>query len=476
MKKIVLFLLMVLNIATFINIINYGAVESIFYDYEVVDNYHYELKNGGFIYDSDYFVSSRIVLKSNTLSFNNLNFNHLALFDSWNNYLGYYNVLNTNTYEFSSFKGYITGDDLVLDSSVKKVAIIGVKSGGAYSPLNNPILELNNYSLYEVFNDFNLLSNYNTKDKFFDNILDFYYTDNMEYTIYDSTYDYIKFKALKNYTCESTKGYVALELEGDLAHGDLLYIYLNAYSDAYSSSARRRVWMYINNAFLTRSMTTISVTDNNTLFDYIYSNEDDLPYEFIGTSPSITPLSDTENYFVFDMLGDYSYYSGFHIFLEDSSYNITLPYIINMTELGNELISENDIYSYYQDYLDGALSAYDIYYDIDDLGVLSVYYEREEMVSDTSDDAEGYLDSILNDMGYNNAEGKILLAVVILVITVIALALMKAHFSIILFIVIAIFVVFSFIGWLPLWINIILALLALGFLIYKFKGGVGADD
>lgn len=101
-----------------------------------------------------------------------------------------------------------------------------------------------------------------------------------------------------------------------------------------------------------------------------------------------------------------------------------------------------------------------------------------EPIGDTFLDtnAEGFLDNLLTNVGFNNGLGRTTLALVILLFTGIALVSIKASTTIIISVEILTFVGLTFLGWLPAWINIMIALGLILLVFLKFNNGGSTNE
>lgn len=452
MKKLLIFI-NILSIFIMVGVVNsYAATENIYYNYEIIDNHKYNLDTGVFELDNDYYITSKIVLKDRVLNLEGINYHHILIFNKWNKFLGYYNSVNT-FYNTSNYITTITDNYIEFDDNVYSVVFMNSKTYQG-SSVDEPIADLNNYSLREVFEDYNLLFPIESL------VLD---GSAAEWQIVNGNYRLVKTGSAAN----EFNPEIDFKNSILINNYNIYYRFKIAYGFPYASTVYRfRVIHFTGNV------------SHNTIDSTV----------FIATDALQANIFEEVN-----EIDNYSYYSnynwGIEIRLQRGQYSGSLPtgtfvefdssygfMALDLNAMGLENVLLETIDSYAAVYVSGGLSQYDPLLTIGDFDSVNPYYEREELINDNPENAEGFLDKILSDMGYNNPEGKSLLAAAVIVIIVGGLAIMKAHFSILLFTAIALFVTFSFIGWLPLWINIILALLAIFFIIMKFKGSGGGDS
>ena len=105
-----------------------------------------------------------------------------------------------------------------------------------------------------------------------------------------------------------------------------------------------------------------------------------------------------------------------------------------------------------------------------------VYYEREAITPPEETNLAERVNAWLDDNNLNNNLFKTLVAVVVIVAVVIGLALLKAPGVAIIFSVVLVFALGVMFGWIPMWIVIPIALLCLGLIFLKLKGGGGGID
>ncbi len=105
-----------------------------------------------------------------------------------------------------------------------------------------------------------------------------------------------------------------------------------------------------------------------------------------------------------------------------------------------------------------------------------VYYEREAITPPEDINLVDRVNAWLDNNNLNNNFFKTLVAIVVIVAVVIGLALLKASGVAIIFSVVLIFALGVMFGWIPMWLVIPIALLCLGMIFLKLKGGGGGID
>jgi hypothetical protein len=151
MRKILIVFLMTLTIGLSLGLHIFGATESINYDFIISDGFKFDLDTGDYVADSRYATTNRIAKLDDELILSTDTYHHIVMFGTLNTYLGYYNSPYT-TYQNDKYLG--DEDTLItFPENVKSFAIV------IYKSLNNvPIEALNDLTLNQVFNDYNVIT------------------------------------------------------------------------------------------------------------------------------------------------------------------------------------------------------------------------------------------------------------------------------------------------------------------------------
>jgi len=155
--------------------------------------------------------------------------------------------------------------------------------------------------------------------------------------------------------------------------------------------------------------------------------------------------------------------------------------IIDITALGIDHFTQAQLDNYYNDYINNQMLEQNLYLlalQTTSFNIIQPYYDYTEPAPDDflDVDSETFLDNLLTDIGFNNDLGRIGLSLVVLFFTALTLIKLNMPNSVIISVEILTFVGLSFLGWLPAWINIVIALGIIILLYLRFSGNGGGSN
>jgi hypothetical protein len=156
-------------------------------------------------------------------------------------------------------------------------------------------------------------------------------------------------------------------------------------------------------------------------------------------------------------------------------------YAINLTQLNLAHLSEQDMNGYYDDYINNQTLEQNLYLSALETGSFSLIQPYYDYTAPPPDDfldvsPDDFLGNILTDIGFNNDLGKSVLAIVILFFTAFTLFRYNMPNSVIIGVTVLTYVGLTFLGWLPAWINIVIAMIFILLMYLRFKGSGGSGN
>jgi len=231
----------------------------------------------------------------------------------------------------------------------------------------------------------------------------------------------------------------------------------------------------INNLYYVRAEITYSnnglypslpsiVTGNETLVNYIGTATAN---ELIILSGINTPTQSTFRINVYGDIGQISY--------------IDNVYSINLTVLEIDNLNTSQMDGYYDDYTNNQTLEQNLYLSALETGSFSLIQPYYDYTAPAPDDflnvsPDDFLGNILTDIGFDNDLGKSVLAIVILFFTAFTLFKYNMPNSVIIGVTVLTYVGLTFLGWLPAWINIVIAMIFILLMYLRFKGSGGSGN
>lgn len=156
-------------------------------------------------------------------------------------------------------------------------------------------------------------------------------------------------------------------------------------------------------------------------------------------------------------------------------------YLYDLTFLGIDSQSKSQMDVYYQEWIDNKQIQENLYLlalQSTSFNLIYPSYDYTEPAPDTflDVDSETFLGNILTNIGFDNDLGRIGLSLVILFVMALSLIRLNMPNSVIIGVEVLTFVGLSFLGWLPAWINIVIALGIIILLYLRFSGNGGGSN
>jgi len=150
--------------------------------------------------------------------------------------------------------------------------------------------------------------------------------------------------------------------------------------------------------------------------------------------------------------------------------------LVNLTALGIDNLTKDEMDAYYNDYIDNQTLEQNLYLQAltpTSFDLIDPNYDYTAPPPDDflDVDSDTFLDNLLTNIGFNNDLGKVTLSILILFLTTLTLIKFNLGTSVILGVDILVYVGLTFLGWLPAWINILIALIIMVLFYLRFKGG-----
>lgn len=412
MKKLIVLILLI-GLSLTLSFTSY-ALETINYNFIFYEDRVWDINDGSFNNDTNYWATNRVKIFENEITLNNLLFNHILFWDRNGVYLGYYNTTDGG-YETTTYLGD-TDETVVIPSNALYFALTAYE----LAPLDTTITELNNHSLREVFEDGNLMispfsSNGNTGTISTNDGITTHTVTNIQ------SYAGISKTGLLNSGMNGHSLYIRYEIKPFRNHTTVLYISNNTYSSGVSAISGQYN--------LIRLKHTINYNNNSFVF---YDNG------ALTTSMSIGSVTSYRNI-----------------------------YVINLTSLGisSLTVSQMDYwYGVYQtilneDWADGLTNL--LFYSME------ATYDRDITIAERQNFLD-FLDEKLDGLGMGMFP-HIAISIGVMIGVGVVLLIFHIPSIVVMIFEILLFILFTLIGWFSIWIVL---LLAIGILISLFiKGG-----
>lgn len=437
MKKLYILVLMLI-ITPFVIAFSVQAQEVRYYPMEITQGYRYNLTTGLYEEDIAFAVTSKILMKSTTLRVSSDTFTYLYLYTESNTYMGFYSSQYTvsTVEDLPTWLGVIGTGAILLPAGASKVAF-AVQTSSFNKYIDTDLAALNNHSLRHVF-DTNDLFNYSIIQ-----IEDMIGSQTPTYNIIDY----------------GSSKLVQITTSGTYEWG--IHIATDMGLDTHSYYMRLQytipITPYVNNK--------VYLTDRNTNHVLI---------EDVGNVGASTIVASTINP-SFNAL-DYwirvqiSVTSNLNIYLLNRQSSL-----INLSQLGIASLSTSQLTDYFDNYLVG------LEYDNDDIlslisfELVSPYYYVEDIAEEDDLSPESLIDKLLTRVNLNYAMAKTIIAVVVILIVVFILALSKIPSIIVISIAFLLYVMFTFMGWVEPWLNILFGIVVIVLIYFKLRSG-GSND
>lgn len=437
MKKLIVLIIIILMIPLTFTF-NVKADVSTYYTMNLVEGYKYNLTTGIYEMDQGFTLMSKVQLRSTILHISSDTFTYLYVFDEGNNYLGFYGTQYTVEVAESliTYLGNISTGVIYLPAQASKMAI-AVQTSAYNKLIDDPVTSLNNHSLRDVFENHDMLDNvvFDAEDLVGVEVADIYSFTTDEYTYFE----------IVN---EGTFVWgVNLRTDMDINTHDY-YINLNwkinnflyAYNDWYFYDLGVNKSLITSTGFVgnvtTNYSTISSIPFGATTFylQLILEVYEPLSIDFYRTNSVIVDL---------DLLG---------ITLDESQMDTLLNTFIN----GKSYDPEDVLSS----------ASFDL---------VAPYYWGADIPEDEDFSPERLIDRLLTKINLNTDFAKTIIAIGFMIITMVILALFKVPLLNIVAIGFIEYVMFTFMGWVEGWINIVLGIIIIVLGYIKFKGGSSHD-
>lgn len=438
MKKVYAFILMLMMLGSIVSLTVKADVET-FYMFDIITGHKYNLETGLYEADQGFAVSSKFQLRSTNLRLSSDTFTYLYVYNSNNDYLGFYGTqYSVDAVEMlPTFIDTIGTGVVYLPAAASKVAI-AVQVANYNKKVDDTLSTLNNRSLRDVFEDHNLITGVYSVEDLDDVIAADWFSIDYE--------NYINVQVLDD-------GYYTWGINLSTT----IDIWTRDYYFMLSYQIINPIYYY-NDIYITDLSTNTSLLTTIGDVGNVYTN-----YDTITTMP-------------FDVS---DYYIRFRIAVEAPlSLNI-LRYgtvAIDLDFLGLTALDEEDITDYLNLFLDGRL------YDPEDVlstasfDLIQPYYLGEDIPEDENLSPEALLDRLLDKVNMNNDTAKTIISVVVIIIAVVLMALRKLPSIVIVGLGMLLYVFFTYLGWVVSWINIVFGLVIVILLIMRFRGGKSNND
>lgn len=437
MKKVYTLLLMIIVVTMSMSLIVRADVAT-YYSMNINEGYKYNLTSGILEQDQGFATTSKILLKSTTLRISSDTFTYLYVYSKTNEYLGFYttqySVLEAQS--LPNHLGEIGTGPVLLEAGSNSIAI-AIQISAFNKEIDTIMPTLNNRSLRYVFETNDMLDEtFIIEDPNGINLPD-YFTVDMQ--------SYIHLEFLN-------EGYNEWEINmptGIDIHTHSFYISFTYQID--------NLLYYYNQLYITDMS-----TNSNLLID-------------VGDVGDIFTTYDTIMVMPFDVS---DYYLRLTIGHETSLVINILTYgsvIIDLDVLNITSLTENQITSYLEDYVEGKKYEPTDVLSLASFDLIQPYYLGEDIPEDEDYSPESLIDRFLTWVGWNNDMAKTIIAIVIMLLTVIGLALKKIPSIITISLVILEYLLFTYLGWTPGWIIIVFGILIVIIGYLRFKGGNAND-
>jgi hypothetical protein len=170
-----------------------------------------------------------------------------------------------------------------------------------------------------------------------------------------------------------------------------------------------------------------------------------------------------------------------HNSLTTETVDIDNIWIIDLTALGIANLNTSQMDDYYNDYINNQTLEQNLYLSALETGSFSLIQPYYDYTAPAPDDfldvsPDDFLGNILTDIGFDNDLGKSVLAIVILFFTAFTLFKYNMPNSVIIGVTVLTYVGLTFLGWLPAWINIVIAMIFILLMYLRFKGSGGSGN
>jgi hypothetical protein len=469
MKKLIIFVLLLFSFP----ILNINAIEEIDYTVTINEGYSYNLNNGVYSANAIYASTNRLRIYTNEIKLNADTFHHVLYWDTSNRYIGYSN----SQYASIELDKYIpieySGGILTLPANTKFVAFM------IFNGLEETISELNNNSLNDVFvtgtqlKDIQLVTNGDFEDLNSDG-----QPDNWSYQV--ATYSNGEF-----YFDSSIGFNVRQPNTLNIPIGTKVYVKLLS---KYTIGSTGGISVNLTNSSYTEIYLIVNLTPTSTTYQLLSG----ISTSLTGVVTSVNILrvggnkiiyfDELELYNISTLISNNQYsplFQNYFSSMTDANIKSQMDYAIANYGLAFPLvdfeISQSRLDFWYNEYLT-LNGLYDFTLTTTSLTLIQPSYEREEVIPVERRPIITFIDDYLDNIGANSAFGKMLIGIGFMIIFIFALALLKASKGIIMIVTTGIYILFTFLGFFPIWIFVVLLLMLIAIFIFNIKGNGGAVD
>ena len=438
MKKIYMLILGFMVVSLSMTLVVRADIAT-YYNLNITEGYKYNLTTGAYEADQGFATTNKILLRSTTLRISSDTFTYLYLYNSANEYLGFYDTQYANDVVdgLPLYLGEIGTGAVLLPAGTSNIAI-AVKIAEHNMYIDTPLTTLNNRSLRYVFESYDMLTSYYEVDDYYESIVADYF--NLDFD------DYRHIEVIN----EGGEWQVNFLFETDDPTNNF---YINISYQILNTSYGYN-YLYITDRDTNRTqIATIGEAGNN----YItFTDILTMPYS------SLDP-----------------YWLEFYIAVSDPLlFNIKTheSVIIDLDMLNLNALSESEITGYLDLFVAG--KPYDSLYvlGLGSFDLIQPYYLGEDIPEDEDFSPEALLDRLLDKMGMNNPLAKTVIAIAVILITVVILAIKKIPLMIIMSIAFMEYVLFTYLGWVEGWINIVFGIIIIVLAFMKLRGGNRGND
>ena len=155
--------------------------------------------------------------------------------------------------------------------------------------------------------------------------------------------------------------------------------------------------------------------------------------------------------------------------------------IIHLNALNIQHLNQSDLDDFHSNYTNNKTLEQNLYLSALETGSFSLIQPYYDYTAPAPDDfldvsPDDFLGNILTDIGFDNDLGKSVLAIVILFFTAFTLFKYNMPNSVIIGVTVLTYVGLTFLGWLPAWINIVIAMIFILLMYLRFKGSGGSGN
>ena len=438
MKKLYTLILLLMVVSLSISVVVRADIAT-YYTMKINEGYKYNLTTGIYEADQGFAATSKILLKSTTLRISSDTFTYLYLYTKTNEYLGFYDTQYANDVvdELPKYLGEIGTGPVLLPAGTANVAF-GVKIAEYNSAIDLPLSTLNNRSLRYVFESYDMLTMYYEVDD------------------YNGVY-------VADYFNLDFDDYRHIEIVNEEGEWQLNFLF--TVDDPTSN-------FYINVSY--------QIINIDYGYNYLYITDRDTNRYQIATPGVIG-----NNYITFtDILtmpysSSNDYWLEFFIAVSDPlQFNIKIheSVIIDLDMLNLNALSESEITDYLNLFVAG--KPYDNLYvlGLASFNLIQPYYMGEDIPEDEDFSPEALIDRLLDRVEMNNPLAKTIISIFVIVLVVIILAIRKIPLIIIMSFAFMFYVLFTYLQWVPGWINIVFGILIVLLAFMKLRGGNTGND